>query len=268
ERCGVPPIQPALDAEDRILGGATAVPGSWPWQAQLRDHLGVYCGGTLISDQHVLTAAHCLKIYSLRGIYVSLGAHHRTRKEDGEQWLPIEEVCIHPQYDRTVKAFKVPDIAIVKLRQKVNMTSAIQPACLPKSGDELPAGETLYVTGWGGTDGLSRTLSSELKQAMVKAIPADVCREKWRFPGMSELICAGPEYGSACKGDSGGPVVRKEDGKWTVRGIVSTSPFICGTMFGPQTFVKVSAYTENFIGPYTDPNTSPDTVRELCRIVK
>ncbi|KAG0444132.1 hypothetical protein HPB47_014137 [Ixodes persulcatus] len=56
--CGVQQIQPVLDPEERIVGGAKAVPGSWPWHAQLRV-VRDYCSGVLISDRHVLTAAHC-----------------------------------------------------------------------------------------------------------------------------------------------------------------------------------------------------------------
>ncbi|KAG0441774.1 hypothetical protein HPB47_015852 [Ixodes persulcatus] len=60
-RCGRPSIAPFIEPEDRIYGGRFAVPGSWPWQAQLRLRGGGHiCGGSLISDQHVLTAAHCV----------------------------------------------------------------------------------------------------------------------------------------------------------------------------------------------------------------
>ncbi|XP_040061614.1 coagulation factor IX-like [Ixodes scapularis] len=72
--CGVSPIQPVLDPEDRIVGGATALPGSWPWQAQLHNWLGGFCGGALISDRHVLTAAHCVK-------------SSRSKPAPGHSWL-------------------------------------------------------------------------------------------------------------------------------------------------------------------------------------
>uniref|UniRef100_A0A090X7J9 Putative trypsin n=1 Tax=Ixodes ricinus TaxID=34613 RepID=A0A090X7J9_IXORI len=71
-----------------------------------------------------------------------------------------------------------------------------------------------------------------------------VCRKKWGPNRISELICAEHQYGSICEGDSGGPVVRQKNGTWTLHGVVSATPFICGTMLGPQVFVEVSAYVK------------------------
>lgn len=58
--CGVPAIKPALNANQRIVNGENAVPGSWPWQVSLQDTSGFhFCGGSLISPNWVVTAAHC-----------------------------------------------------------------------------------------------------------------------------------------------------------------------------------------------------------------
>ncbi|KAG0410075.1 hypothetical protein HPB47_012814 [Ixodes persulcatus] len=59
EQCGRPAVEPALDSGDRLVGGQAALPGSWPWQAFLPVLPGYHCGGALIDDRHVITAAHC-----------------------------------------------------------------------------------------------------------------------------------------------------------------------------------------------------------------
>ncbi|KAG0436854.1 hypothetical protein HPB47_017725 [Ixodes persulcatus] len=149
--CGVQQIQPVLDPEERIVGGAKAVPGSWPWHAQLRV-VRDYCSGVLISDRHVLTAAHCAEQLRPRILRVHLGAHLRSAPVEGQVYLHVKEICVHPGYNGRLPTNMVPDIAIIELVEKVNMTTTIQPVCLPKSGEELPEGSKLYATGWGGVE--------------------------------------------------------------------------------------------------------------------
>ncbi|CAN7978313.1 unnamed protein product [Ixodes persulcatus] len=119
----------------------------------------------------------------------------------------------------------VPDIAIIELVEKVNMTTTIQPVCLPKNGEELPEGSKLYATGWGAVERKNAT----------------------------------------SQGDSGGPAVHKADGKWTVHGITSTGPTPCQSSSAPQGFVKVSAYIKDFIEPYMEPSNGPEERGKLCQ---
>ncbi|CAN7985699.1 unnamed protein product [Ixodes pacificus] len=260
DQCGKPAIQPALDVNDRIYGGRVAVPGSWPWQAQLYAGMHI-CGGALISDQHVLTAAHC--VWNLRpsGFSVYLGSHQTRQSRASEVRAAVEEMCVHPASYRTKVPGDIQDIAIIKLKRKVNMTRTIQPVCLPNQGKQLPTGSKLYVTGWGEVGG--GWSARELKQAMVSAISHQECRRI--RPGIiPQLFCGGHGYGSACSGDSGSPVVHFANGQWSLHGIVSAGPSVCGSRFAPHMFTRVSAYVDTFIAPYIDPQTSRQKIRKIC----
>ncbi|KAG0438545.1 hypothetical protein HPB47_016970 [Ixodes persulcatus] len=87
-----------------------------------------------------------------RILRVHLGAHLRSAPVEGQVYLHVKEICVHPGYNGRLPTNMVPDIAIIELVEKVNMTTTIQPVCLPKSGEELPEGSKLYATGWGGVE--------------------------------------------------------------------------------------------------------------------
>lgn len=108
--------------------------------------------------------------------------------------------------------------------------------------------------------------SEELKQTMIVAIPREKCHKIWNWYRIPEVFCAAHDHGSICDGDSGGPVVRKADGKWTVHGIVSSGPTPCDSWVAPQSFVKVSAYIKDFIEPYMNPHTGPEELSKICQI--
>ncbi|XP_040067952.1 chymotrypsin-like protease CTRL-1 [Ixodes scapularis] len=263
--CGRPSIPPFIEPEDRIYGGRVAVPGSWPWQAQLqlqgRFHV---CGGSLISDQHVLTAAHCVWGTRPANLKIHLGSHRRQRREPAELVVGVHEICIHPAARTSLQPGLMQDIAIIKLKSKVNTTTTIQPVCLPGNNEELSKTSKVFVLGWGATERSHG--SAELKQTRVQYLSNRDCRARG-VRVISQIFCGGHIHGSACRGDSGGPVVHQNDGVWSQHGIVSGGPLGCGWSYAPQLFVKVSSYVDNFIAPYIDPKTSREKIRSICRLV-
>ncbi|KAG8541454.1 hypothetical protein GDO81_029018 [Engystomops pustulosus] len=88
--CGIPTIQPVVTGYARIVNGEEAVPGSWPWQVSLQDTTGWhYCGGSLISRDWVVTAAHCSVALTDR---VVLGEHDRSSSAEPIQNLAVAKV--------------------------------------------------------------------------------------------------------------------------------------------------------------------------------
>ncbi|ROT85353.1 prophenoloxidase activating enzyme [Penaeus vannamei] len=129
----------------RIVGGKDADPQEWPWMAALmRDGASSYCGGVLITDSHVLTAAHCVDGFDRNTITVRLGEYTFDRADDtGHVDFRVADIRMHSSYDTTTY---VNDIAIIKLQGSTNFNVDIWPVCLPE-GDESYEGRTGTVTG-------------------------------------------------------------------------------------------------------------------------
>ncbi|XP_077511356.1 chymotrypsinogen A-like isoform X2 [Amblyomma americanum] len=268
--CGRPSVEPQLEPEDRIIGGQPAVPGSWPWHAALHKHgTGHACGGALITDRHIITAAHC--VWSdqpgQQYIKVHLGGHNRDFRQGSEIWEEVEEICAHSSFKYHRKSSFKGDIAILKLKNKINFTNMVHPVCLPVSYEELGDGSHLYVTGWGRTGREGKNEAVELKQTLTKAMSTEACRDHSGRNLPATVLCGGHDYGSSCDGDSGGPVVHKMNGTWTLHGIVVGGPQQCGDEDEPLYFAKVSHYVRNFIDVYVDAQTSRKTLRKICNFL-
>jgi hypothetical protein len=166
-RCGERPLF-ASGASGRIVGGREASPGEYPWQVQLWNAKSgrwrFQCGGTLVSDSLVVTAAHCFKHLNLTAYEVRVGRHNvDNRRECAEQRLRARKVIIHPDFKPNELS---SDLALIfvasEYDQGVLFTDSVQPACLPTVEDEEDAsiyavGLSGDVSGWGLTDEHDRT---------------------------------------------------------------------------------------------------------------
>lgn len=212
----------------RIVGGRETEVNEYPWQVLLITNRGkdrgvctsmhFMCGGSVIGDQWVLTAAHCLDLHcGLRpdGVKVSLGEHNiYDTRESKVINHNVERIINHPNFNRISLN---NDIALLKLTNKIDFKvhPHIRPICLPAYGSNKDySGYIATVTGWGDTyDGAGRA-SEYLKEVDLRVLANSECRRwDWSLRTITDqMMCTYAKNKDACQGDSGGPVVTKESG--------------------------------------------------------
>jgi len=213
--CGV-----AGEKEGRIVGGEEATPHSYPWMAALFVDGKWFCGGTLISDEWVLTAAHCAKDAS--EMRVMLGAHNvREASEEGRIELVTTDFFTHERYSQ----FNLHnDLALVHLPERVTFTDTIKPVCLPSYSEssEAWAHEDCQASGWGKPADSSDSISPVLRHVTVDTITNLMCALEFPTVINKNIICISGKHGkSTCNGDSGGPLHLVTDGVHKQIGITS-----------------------------------------------
>ncbi|XP_031421444.2 chymotrypsin-like elastase family member 2A, partial [Clupea harengus] len=242
--CGLPTFPPVVK---RVVGGEDVRPHSWPWQISLQyNRNGEWthtCGGTLISADWVLTAAHCIS--SSNTYRVGLGKHNLKEDELGSQFIPAAKIIEHENYNIFLSR---NDIALIKLQTPVTVSDSVMPACLPEAGFLLPHNAPCYVTGWGRmkTDGPG---SEVLQQALLPVVDHTTCSQPdwWSVLATEDMVCAGGDGKVAgCNGDSGGPLnCQSTDASWEVHGVVSFgSGTGCNVHQKPTVFMQISSYTD------------------------
>ncbi|XP_023813065.1 polyserase-2 isoform X2 [Oryzias latipes] len=231
--------QPRLNT--RIVGGEEAPPGSWPWQVSLH-RPSQYCGGSLINDQWVLTAAHCAPGANPAGLTAYLGRHSQQESNPNEVNRTVAEVIIHPDYKGETNE---NDIALLKLSSPVTFTAYIAPVCLAASGSSFYSGVECWVTGWGNIAiGEALPYPQNLQEVKVPIVGNRQCQCNFGQNKISEdMICAGLQKGGkdACQLDSGGPLVGKQGSRWIQAGIVSFGEGCAEPNF-PGVYTRVSQY--------------------------
>ncbi|XP_028678971.1 trypsin-1-like [Erpetoichthys calabaricus] len=215
--------------DDKIVGGYECPEHSKPWQVSLNAGYH-FCGGSLISEEWVLSAAHCYK----SRIEVRLGEHDITYSEGTEQFISSVRVIRHPNYNPyTIDN----DVMLIKLSRAAVLDENIQPVHLPS--ECAAAGTVCTVSGWGDT--LSSVSGDQLQCVEVPILTTAVCQSS--YPGMitENMFCAGYLEGGkdSCQGDSGGPVVCNG----VLQGVVSWG-YGCAERNHPGVYAKVCNYTD------------------------
>ena len=204
----------------------------WPWQAAIEvTRKGVHCGGTLVGDQWVLTAAHCVlhhkKMKYYEEIKVILGTHDLSNKSAKEvQVINVNKILHHKDFEWQNLS---SDIALLKLEKKVHITKYVHPVCLPVNRRRqrlIQAGQTGVFVGWGGSP--KKIL---LRQIPLPVVKLDECERSYksnRYKVTRKMLCAGnnDKIDGICKNDSGGGFVFREKSKskrkrWVLGGIAS-----------------------------------------------
>ncbi|GMF11763.1 unnamed protein product [Phytophthora lilii] len=194
-----------------ILGGGVVPPGTKTYTTGVRPTANGtdFCGGSLITPTHVLTAAHCMA-GDIQ--YVSVGTHFLSGTEDGEQ-IKVVRKTRHPKYASETNSY---DFLVLELEK----ASSFPPVALAKSDDsDVAAGGNATVMGWGAV-AQGGVQSNELLRVDVPLVNNTACAKKLDVD--ATMLCAGGELDmDSCQGDSGGPLILEQPTEDVLIGVVS-----------------------------------------------
>ncbi|KAL7024696.1 hypothetical protein ACKWTF_013172 [Chironomus riparius] len=251
--------------QDRIYGGQNTNIDDYPWVAQIlysrpRRSIGIHCGGSLINQRWVLTAAHCDIMIKQRVNYdivgVRLGDWDTRTNPDCQQLVnervcnvqyvevPVEKIISHEGYDMHSRN-QYNDIALLKLQRDVVYTDWIKPICLPLTSDLRDidyTGHSLDVAGFGKTSETENS-SPVMKRLDIDGIARNKCQQYYSTQNVnlddSQICAGGKKDEDSCNGDSGGPLMKYGNfpnslaAYYMLVGIVSFGPINCGTQDAP-----------------------------------
>ncbi|KAJ8719737.1 hypothetical protein PYW08_011912 [Mythimna loreyi] len=197
----------------RIVGGERTEPNSRPFQVALYSRVGTtgelgFCGGSLLSQEWVVTAAHCLfhDGEEVNHVQAILGAHSLyDRYENGRRVVNVNELVIHPEYEPTTFT---NDIALIKLANAVQITDTIRTIQLPYRNISAFnfAGMGGTVSGWGiASEGVT-FISPTLRQKLMTVVTDTMCNVYYFDQLPPSAMCAFHGAAGTCKGDNGGPL--------------------------------------------------------------
>ncbi|XP_069858688.1 coagulation factor X-like isoform X2 [Dipodomys merriami] len=205
----------------RIVGGRDCEAGECPWQALLiNEENEGFCGGTILNQFHILTAAHCL--HQAKRFKVRVGDRNTEQEEGNEAVHEVEVIVKHNKFVKETYDF---DIAVLRLKTPIVFRMNVAPACLPQKDwaeATLMTQKSGIVSGFGRTHEKGRQ-STTLKMLEVPYVDRNTCKLSSSFSITPNMFCAGydAKLEDACQGDSGGPHVTRFKDTYFVTGIVS-----------------------------------------------
>merc|ERR1711892_570278 len=242
-RCGSQNLPPL----NRIVGGYSTVEFEYPWIAAVLRTCGDkychICGATIISEEWILTGAHCMQKVAMEELGILVGDHNLYTISTSQKFIKVKEKVIHPDY-YTLGNVTSPlnnDIGLLRLEYPIIFTSQISPLCLPALG-ETGFGGSAYgtgnttmldttglgivgtnatVLGWGMIND-SGDFSTALRGVEVEILDNKACNDLFGIMTENMMCTSGVNGRGTCFGDSGGPaIVTQPDGSYVQVGILS-----------------------------------------------
>ncbi|XP_033942126.1 ovochymase-2-like [Pseudochaenichthys georgianus] len=213
-QCGVPAPGSRVGPSLRVVGGAQATYGSHPWLVSLQYRGSHFCGGAILTERWILTAAHCLASHSkefLSGVRVVVGEFDQRADDEEKQAFLIKSVSVHEKYHHALPMNY--DIALMDLDQHIVLGTHVQPIRLPLPDDSIQPGTSCIMGGWGRMKEKGR-VAAVLREVKLDLVDPARCqhvlhaarsstrpqRPAQPQPAMT-VLCAGPEGGGrdACQ---------------------------------------------------------------------
>ncbi|XP_022654104.1 proclotting enzyme-like isoform X2 [Varroa destructor] len=239
----------------RIINGVQAVEGAHPWLVAIFSNNYFVCGGALITNRYVLTAAHCFNPESqkfplnLRSFF-AIGGTNALTDEAKRITRRLCRVAIHKNY-KPENFYN--DIAIAELNEPVDVSGKwVRTICLPPVTDRAEDinNKKFTIAGWGSTQRDITNLTMQLLEIRVTGGSNSACKDQFKdyiLINTNIQMCAGDiekNVKDACQGDSGGPLIRlAQDGRYRVEGVTSfgVGCAVKGMPFGG--YARVSVYS-------------------------
>ncbi|XP_032092137.1 serine protease 27-like [Thamnophis elegans] len=256
---GLPDVEPSYATRvcgkqgylNRIVGGTDSRDGEWPWQVSIKLNGHHHCGGSLVTNQWIITASHCFSlIKNPSNFTVLVGALKLSDPGPQSIIASVKHIILNPSYEGDSR---IGDIALVQLEQRLPLSQQISPICVPNANVNFLPGQKCWVTGWGNILSKEGRQNSDILQKLeVPIISTKKCNSLYRQDSRQrrssreikeDMICAGFAAGQrdACQGDSGGPLACRMEDFWFIAGVVSWGDG-CAQKNRPGVYAKVAYY--------------------------
>uniref|UniRef100_A0A8C5LFI1 Serine protease 38 n=1 Tax=Jaculus jaculus TaxID=51337 RepID=A0A8C5LFI1_JACJA len=221
--------------QGKVVGGLPAPEGKWPWQVSLHYSGFHTCGGTILNEYWVLSAAHCFTFDVYVGITDLSGASRHT------QWFEVNQVILNPTYQLFHPTGG--DVALLQLKSSILFSDSVLPVCLPPYNMSL-ANLSCWSTGWGLISPQGQT-TDYLQEVQLPLMPRVICQRLYGHVSfiLPDMLCAldFKNVKNVCEGDSGGPLVCELNQTWIQIGIVSWGRG-CAQPLYPGVYARVSHF--------------------------
>ncbi|XP_063907354.1 brachyurin-like [Zophobas morio] len=229
----------------RIIGGQVASPGQFPWQVAIYKNTTdgrFFCGGAIINEQWILTAAQC--VYAATQLTIQLGSNQLQGSDDGRVTITSSTYFYEPRFDPTLGV--AHDIALIKIEEPLTFTDYVQPIGWAYIGRLYP-GKVVTASGWGQVSDADSTLENDLSYVEMTVFDQIECQAYYGSQLEDTMICTvGTTNQGTCYGDIGGVLVTKALdwlGDFTVAVAISSwmSQNGCESS-DPKGFTRIDAY--------------------------